>query len=532
MSISPLAVRAFLNQRRDDFSYLKTISSKELRAMLVEVDPRIEPYLKDMMQHQLAGIFLGLAFPAFAFWYGMGIGKTIMVLRLLAYWYDTGQLRKALTLVPSNETVYTWGDEIRKWGVKIPYAELADDTSDDKAEKMLTMSEGLVIASYPGFRYMVSEEKDEVKKGEKTGRRRRRANALSLDVVADGLDGFVMDESTEAAHRDSLTFAICNGLSKRTSIRYALAGRPFGRDPTLLWAQQFLVDRGESLGPTLGLFREAFFSKKKSFFGGPYSFDYKFKKESGPALAKCSAHRSMQYATEECVDLPPKVHIVKRIPFPPETIEYYNRVLEHMMSARGDKQVIRNDFIRLRQLSSGFLGVANDEFGAKVEIEFKKNPKLDMLVEYLNQIPVGKKAVIFYEFVHSGRLISAALKKLKIKHSWVWSGAKNRKQQMDRFRDDPECEVLILNHQIGAYGLNLQHAKYVLVYESPVGCIDRDQMDRRSWRTGQTERVTIVDLCMIGGADEKILQFHAEGADIYSAVHRNPVGFFRRHKAA
>lgn len=532
MAISPLAVKQFLQRESDDHTWMKALTKEEVRAALIDVDPLLGPLSEGMMLHQLVGMLLGVAYEAFAYWYGMGIGKTLIALRLLEYWHTIGRIEKALVLAVSNEAVYTWGDEVRKWRVKLPYIELAEGaTSVEKAERMIGLERGIVIASYPGFRTMVSAKRPETKKGALTGRRELKATKSGLDAVCDGVGALILDESTEVAHRDSLNYAVCNDVAKRVGIRLALAGRPFGRDPAALWPQQFLVDRGASLGPTLGLFREAFFTKKKSYFGGPYSFDYTFDKSNGPALAKFSGHRSLQYSTEECVDLPAKNYVQKNIPFSAETIEYYDRVVQHLISARGDKAVRQSDFVRLRQLSSGFLGVANDEFGAKVEIEFKRNPKLDTLMELLGQIPVGRKSVVFFEFIHSGKLLHAALKKAKIKHSWIWSGAKDRKAQMDRFRDDPDCEVLLLNHQIGAYSLNLQHANYVFFFESPVGCIDRDQAERRCWRTGQLLRVTIFDLVMVGGVEERIRQFHKEGADIYASMARTP-SLLLRQKAA
>ena len=527
MTISPLAIKEYLSKARDDFLWLKTRTAAEIKAELNAVRPA--PDTSGLMKHQLIGLFLGIAYPAFSFWYGMGIGKTLMTLRLAEYWFDLGQLRKAVVLVPSNEAVYTWGDEIRKWKIMLPFVELDDSSSYDKAERMLTLDTGLVIVSYPGLTRMVTTKEPEVKKKKETGKNVLKPQRQALDILCAGLDAMILDESTEVANTESLAYRIALAISKRVPIRYALAGRPYGRDPFDLWPQQFLIDHGESLGTTQGIFREGFFEKKKSYFGGPYSFDFKFDKTKTAQLAQFSGHRSMSYADDECADLPSKTQIVRRIPFPKETLVYYDKVVEHLIASRGDQQVVHNDFIRMRQLSSGFLGVVSDEFGAKVEIEFKHNPKLDVLLELLKQVPLGRKSVVFFEFIHSGKTLSAALKKAKIKHSWIWSGAKNRKEQMDRFRDDPECEVLLLNHQIGAYSLNLQHANYVFVYESPVGVVDRAQMDKRCWRTGQTLHVTITDLVMIDSVDERILDFHKEGNDLFSSMRRSPT-LFRREK--
>jgi hypothetical protein len=531
MSISPLAVKQFLAATPDDWTWLKTVPREAVLEELYATDPILPAMCEGMMLHQLVGMFLGVAFPQFCFWYGMGIGKTLMALRLAEYWHRVGRMRKALVCAISNEAVWAWEDEAKKWGVKLPVLGLASDNSENKAEALMTMEEGIAIVAYPGLRYMVSALVPEQKRGEVTGRKILKRSDKAIAAICEGLDGLVLDESTEVAHRDSLAYSVCYQISNRTPIRYALAGRPFGRDPTMLWPQQNIIDRGASLGPTLGLFREAFCTKKKRYFGGPYSFEYVFDKSKADLLARRSGHRSLQFLTEECVDLPECQFVTKRIPFPKETLEYYERAVKALMSARGDKTARENAFIRMRQLSSGFLGVANDEYGAKAQIEFKHNPKLDMLMQCLSEIPVGRKSVIFYEYNYSGARISAALKKAHIKHSWIWSGAKNRKAQLERFLHDPECETLLVNHNIGAFSLNLQCANYAFFYESPVGCIPRDQAQRRIWRTGQTLKVTIVDLVVIGGVEERIREFHKEGGDIFAAMARKP-DLFRFRKAA
>lgn len=469
-----------------------------------------------MMLQQIAGFLIGVACPHFAFFYGMGTGKTLIILRLIEYWYSLGKLRKAVVIVPSQEAVTSWEDECEKWNFKLPHIGLIEGTTQDKWERWFELEEGLAIVSYPSLRALGTV------RGVKKGKNRDIPQKRLINYMRKGLGCVVFDELTEAKEKTTLNFRLCRAMSAKLPYIYGLAGRPFGRDPTDLWAQQFLIDRGESLGPTLGLFRAAFFKAEHNYWGGPWSFDFKFRKEMSEELNRHSGHRSLYWATDECVELPPLSRIPKRFILPKETWDYYERVMKHMQASRGNQNAIYNDFIRLRQLSSGFLGVANDHVGAKCEIEFDKNPKLDLLVELLERLPRGCKAVVFHEFIRSGKAISAALTKKKITHRWLWSGTKDRTKALHDFQRDPDCEVLVLNHMLGAYVLNLQMANYVMYFESPVGCIDREQSEFRCWRTGQTKRVMLYDLVMRGGVDERILAFHKQGSDLSKAILRNP----------
>lgn len=519
--ISARSVAEFVARPRDDFLWLKEVSSDQLRKWLAELNPA--PDTSELMQSQLVAMLVGIANPTFFFKYGMGTGKTLICLRLTEYWALCGMMRKAFVISPSQEAVYTWEAEAIKWKFSLPFVTLAADNSTVKAERWLEMDRGIGLIGYPSLRSLVMVEEPILDKFKNpTGRFHETPRRRGMEILCKGLDEVIFDEITEAKETDSLVYRTCRAISMRTSIRYGLAGRPFGRDVTKLWGQHFLIDHGETYGPNLEIFRAAFFDAKKKYFGGPFSFDYKLSPSKADMFAKIGQHRALQYKTEEVVDLPPLVRITKDIPFPEGTLEYYQRVMDHLMAARGDAKVIQNDFLRLRQLGSGFLGIANDEFGAKAQIKFDKNPKLNMLIDLIKQIPEGGKCIVVHEYTLSGENICARLKKEKIKHVWMYSGTKDRRATLHKFQNDPECEVLVMNHMVGSHSLNLQMANWMFIYESPVGVIDRDQLEHRFWRKGQTQRCILVDLVMTGGVEQTILDFHTEGEVLWAALTRDP----------
>jgi len=517
--ISPEAIKAFLARSVDDHSWIKTQQRGELMLALAGALPQAR--LDELMQHQLAMLALGIAYPTFAFWAGMGVGKTLLALRLIEYWWLRDKLRKAVIMVPSLESALSWRDEFVRWKFPYPYQVLIDETSADKAVSFMRRREGVLVVPYPSFNYMASAKRPVYdREGLPTGKQELVPQKKLLDRLCDGLGAVINDESTECRNHQSLQFKLARELSFRVPIRYALAGRPIGRDPMDLWPQQFLVDHGESLGRTLGMFREAFFDKKKRYWGGPFSFDYVFRPAMADQLHRLSGHRSIRYSTEECVDLPPLTRIVKRVQFPPENLTYYRKVIQHLISVKGDRTAAFNDFCKMRQLSSGFMGVEAD--GAKLEVEFEHVPKLDVLMEIVNQLPQGAKTVVWFEFIHSGKMLNKRLREEKIPHVWIWSGTKNRQGALERFLKDPDCAVMLINHQIGAYSLNLQCASTMIFFESPVGVIERDQAERRCWRKGSSRRVFLFDLITEGSVDGKILDFHRQGKSLFETIYKNP----------
>jgi SNF2 family DNA or RNA helicase len=519
--ISKTAITNYLGSPRENFVWVKKLSEAQLDQELRNISFD-SPHFDKLMLHQKACILLGIAYPNLCFWLSMGVGKTLITLNLLNFFYQNGFLvAKTLILAPTDEVVNSWENEIKKWYPDLPYTTLLGST-DEKWEKFNSLDSGLIIATYVGVAFMVSTLQPSKKKEK---------NELVVDprklpdLVTD-VEALILDESTKVANHQSLSFKVCSQIGKHCSIRYALAGRPFGRDPMSLWAQFYLVDRGETLSPFIGFYRETFF-KKRPLIWHPNAIEYIFDEKRKADLSRITAHRSISYALDECVSLPDLVRIKRYVSFPEETLAYYNGLIRDMIAAKGDISLVKNVFLRMRQLSSGFLGIKDDETGDKSEIEFESNPKLDLLMDLIEELPEDRKCIVFYEYTYSGRLISKTLKKHKIKAGWLWSGTKNWKQMEEEFREDPAFKVLVINSKKGAYGLNLQHSNYCFVYESPVSGIDRDQAEKRIHRTGQKHTCFIYDLIMRGSMDERILEYQTEGRSLFQALVSEPAKVLR-----
>jgi SNF2 family DNA or RNA helicase len=203
--------------------------------------------------------------------------------------------------------------------------------------------------------------------------------------------------------------------------------------------------------------------------------------------------------------------------------QYYQVELTKLRKARGNWREIKASFIRMRQLSSGFLGLKNDETGERAEIEFPENPKIDELLNIIDAMPTDAKIIVFHEYVLTGKRISQALKAAKIPHARLYGGQKNPKHELRKFQTDPACKAIVINNHSGSMMLNLQAANYVAFVESSVRPIIRMQAERRARRGGQiAKRVFIYDIVAKtpsgNSVDEKILAWLAEGKNLMRDV--------------
>ena len=229
------AIKAYLKRPLDDHSWIKTKSNNKLRFLLRKFEA-LNPQLR---QHQRACFLLGTAYPKFAFWLDMGTGKTLITLELLRHWWQLGMVRRALVFITSDVAFPTWEKQIKRFGIDLPYR-LLEGSSVQKWQQLEQFDEGILFINYAGAVALTSVPV--LKKNKKT---EWVLDPTAVRVFGNAIDAVVLDESTRAAGYTSLTYKLINAL--KAPVRYALAGRPFGRDPTMLWAQHYLIDRGATL---------------------------------------------------------------------------------------------------------------------------------------------------------------------------------------------------------------------------------------------------------------------------------------------
>lgn len=510
MLIPKAMVRRFIDRRRRDLTLAKEWSEPEIEDRRSELPIR-PPIWSRLFKVQKICLLLAARYRRLAFLLDTGMGKTMLAIAIARYFDAQGSDGVCIVLVPNRSNKAEWAREILKHSPSTPACVLSG-SSADKWEQVCTTDRLFVVDTYAGFVRMVCKKAPKLKnkKGERLVPDRKKVTALKKIAA-----GLVMDEMTVAKNPRKLPYRICNQISKEADYVVGLTGTPFGRNPEDLWGQLFLVDRGHSLGETLGLFRAAFFKEKDRFWGGK---EYKFDKTKDVLLHRFINHCTIRFDADED-DRPQTIPIIKEVRLPQDAEVYYQRARQALIDARGDFKAAESAFMRMRQVSSGFLAYVDEETGKRNEFEFEENPKLDALLDTIESIPPCYKVIVFHEFRVSGRRIAKELGAMGIGHLTINGDTKDPDAVLHSFDHDPKKQVLLLNNQAGGYGLNLQVARYGLYYESPVSAILRRQTERRFERQGsQWKRVFRYDFIVHGTVDEDILRFHKEGRDLFRAI--------------
>ena len=509
--INKKVITSFLQHELNNYDWMKDESRASLEATVNELVPK--PTLVRLWDHQLVCFLLIEALKRFMLFIDMGGGKTLITLSTISYRKQRGESPKAIVFVPYITSVETWIEETNKHAPDLRCVPLYG-TTQENYDKLTTATGDLFVICYQSAVAMMAEP---IKKT--IGKRKKKwtINPAFIRDTFSSFDMLVMDEIHRCKSVTSLTYRLCLAISGHTEYVLGLTGTPFGRDLQDLWPQFNLVDFGETLGDTFGLYREAFFTKKEKYWGG---YEYKFQKRLMGTLKRVIKNASIRYSVDEFADMPPAIPITIHVKPHDGIAAYATKALEainQMQVSGGKYRAIESKYLQLRQLSSGFVSLKGEDTD-NVQVAFDENPKLDALQGLIEDMPHGCKMVVFHHFRYTNKLISDRLKVMKVKHARIYGKTKDPIAELRRFKDEPDVTVLVINSKSGSSSLNLQIANYCCFFEQPDSAIDRQQAERRVWRPGQDKRVFFLDVLMSGTADKTMLKMNKEGKSLLQAL--------------
>ena len=506
MLIAKRAVTAFLSRELDDFRWMKSLTRDQIMSELnqLKVKPKFktEPWL-----HQLVCFYIGVCHPEFLFLLDMGLGKSKIIADLITQRQRERQLEGALVLVPRMINMDSWSDDLITHSELEPWA-CNTSNVEEKWERLAYPKGDVTLIDYAGLHLAVCK-KEKGKKGTKLVRDDKKVRHLQKQYNFLGID-----ESHKLGNRENLWYSIVNQLAKTAEFRYLSTGTLFGKDLEALHSQFYLMDRGETFGENLGLFRAGFFTTSMSPWKGTvYTFDQKMDRK----LNRMLQHRSIRYDEDEVNDLPQRVMMTKSFEMGEEQREHYLRALQGLINAGGQLTELDANWLRMRQIISGYLAW-KDDYGDHI-LHFKHNPKLDGLEQLLDEMG-DSKIVVCYDYTETGRMIVERIKTMNIGYEWFYGGTKDKAGSRRRFMDDPKCRVFVMNSEAGGTGNDgLQKvARYMVLYETPTPPSTRKQVIKRIHRPGQTGRTFFYDLIMRKSLDKGLHDSLKENIDVYDRV--------------
>jgi len=145
--------------------------------------------------------------------------------------------------------------------------------------------------------------------------------------------------------------------------------------------------------------------------------------------------------------------------------------------------------------------------------------KLDVLIEQLNDLrEEGHKALVFSQFTSLLAIVRDRLDAQKVNYEYLDGATRDRQEHVERFQNDPACELFLISLKAGGLGLNLTAADYVFLLDPWWNPAVEAQAVDRAHRIGQTRPVFAYRLIAKDTVEEKVLELQKTKRDLADAI--------------
>lgn len=424
--------------------------------------------------------------PAIGLFLDMGLGKTVSTLTAINdLIYDRFQVSKVLVVAPKKVAEATWSQEVAKWDhLRLLRVSTVIGSAAKRIRALATPADIYVI-NRENVTWLVDYYR----------------NDWPFDMV-------VLDESSSFKNPQAKRFKSLKLVRSRIRRIVELTGTPAPNSLMDLWAQVYLLDGGERLGKTITGYRERYFVPDAR--NAQQVFSYKPKRETEQAVHELISDICISMKAEDYLQLPDLVSVNVPIVLDGPAKKAYERMEREMLLEVDDEMI---DAGSAAVLSNKLLQLCNGAiYDADHGVHEIHNCKLDAFLELVEGLS-GKPALVFYAFQHDRDRIVKALSK---------SGLCVRQYQKPQDADDwnaGKIDILLAHPASTAYGLNLQQGgNHVIWYGLTWSLELYQQANKRLHRQGQTEKVIVHNLTVVGGMDEDVMAALDGKADTQNAL--------------
>jgi SNF2 family DNA or RNA helicase len=245
-------------------------------------------------------------------------------------------------------------------------------------------------------------------------------------------------------------------------------------------------------------------------FVSPGQIDVKMRPRAiGRAI---SDHVLRRTKDEVLSDLPPKLFRDAELELTPEqAVAYRLAEDEGVVRLRAMKQAVTIQHVfelilRLKQICN-----FDPATGA--------SSKFERLEADLDECAAsGRKAIIFSQWVETLFQLRERLCRFSPAEYHGQIPAARRDDEIRRFREDPNCQLMLLSYGAGSVGLNLQFANYVFLFDRWWNPAVEDQAINRAHRIGANGAVTVTRFSTCGTIEQRIQEILAKKRELFDEV--------------
>lgn len=433
----------------------------------------------DLHDYQIFGYKHIINTPYCGLFLDMGLGKTVTTLTAInTLIYEDLEIKNVLIVAPKRVVETVWSDECEKW----------DHLKHLKVVKIVgTEPKRIEALKKEADIYVVSRD-----------------NIAWLCAFYGGIlpfDMLVIDELSSFKSYKSLRFKALKLARPSIKRVVGLTGTPAPNGYIDLWAQLYLIDRGERLEKTITKYRERYFREGRR--NGAVVYDYKLLNDAEEQINQRISDICISMKSNDYLDMPELIMNRVSVTLPPTIKKMYDdfekdKVLDLIKPEAEDSKEI--NVINAAALANKLLQFANgaiyDEDHTAHEIHKEKIDALKDIIEDAN----GKSILVAWSFQHDRDRLMEALKAYK---------PRELKSEKDiRDWNEGKIQVMLAHPASAGHGLNLQAGGNIIVWFGLTWSLELyQQFNGRLYRQGQKSRTVIIHHIITEGThDEDVIK--------------------------
>lgn len=408
----------------------------------------------------------------------MGLGKTVSTLTAInELLYNRWEVNRVLVIAPLRVAQEVWAAEVEKWD-HLGHLKLSRVLGSERDRKAALL--------VPADIYVIN--RDNV------------AWLIAFYGTAWPFDCVIVDELSSFKDSSTRRFKALRKILPKCKRVVGLTGTPAPNGLLGLWAQLYLLDRGQRLGETLTGYRDKYFNKRYNGFG------YEIRKEARGSVFGEGIYEKEIFdkISDICVsmkatdylELPPRIDNVIKIHLPHATLKAYNDFeREQVLQLQEGTEITA---VNAGALTTKLLQYANgaiyDENQTFHEVHKAKLEALEEIIDCAN----GESVLVAYSFRSD---IARILEHLKRYSPRILKTSEDFKDW-----NAGKIQVGCLHPASGGHGLNLQYGGHIIVWFGKNWGLELDQqLPARLHRQGQTRPVIVNHLICADTMDEDVI---------------------------
>ena len=426
----------------------------------------------------------------------MGTGKTLTTIAIAGALWLTGRIKRVLIVAPLS-IVGVWEQEFSRFADFAYTMQVLQGSGEQKAKQLSGMKGG---GLHDRERLQVA-----VVNYESAWRMEEPLLAWKPDLV-------IADESHKIKSHTTNASKFMHKFGTEKCFKLILTGTVITNKAADVYSQYRFLNPA-IFGTSFYRFRNRYF--EQGYFPSQLTMKRHMELEFTQRLHSV-AFRALK---AECLDLPEMVDIIRLVDLEPKALKAYRDLVRDSYAELEEGSVtaanILTRLMRFSQLTGGF--IQPDDGGLR-QISRAKLAALEDIID--QAVAEDRKLVVIARFVPEIEAIKALLEQMQIRFACVQGDvpAKDRKEQVATFQDDPEVRVFVGQIATAGLGITLTAASTMVFYSLDYSMSNFEQARARIHRVGQLQRCTYIYLTAKGTVDGKVLKALHEKADLARAL--------------